>query len=282
MKKLLTTIILLIFISCTTEDLEKEVIPEEIVTEEDQEIIEEKEDEEEIIEEKDIVSPSLSWKKITYKTYKKQPYSTELLAFENEGIISQIKENLGIKKYLGGNYNFIKETLISGQTMTTNYYYTKDTLNNTVKIEVDTITYPKYISHDELNNRKQNLDNNIIFEFLEEKDSEFKYLRHITKKTNIFLNQTEKKEIYYYDISSTNVYIYKEGNTKQLTVEAGTFYANEYSIIGRNKENNERVGSGISTVFYHDDFIIQELNSITPFLSYTNKKELSDIEYLTK
>ncbi len=277
MKKLVLLLVLIMSISCSDENIEPEIIPvEPIITEPD-------------IEELEKANPVLSWKKLTYHTFKKDHSQRDnLFAFQKDYFKTEVKENLGIVKYNSFNYNFIKTTIkdqdkrpkdIEVPFITESYLYSRDSLNYTITIAIDTIYNNRIIDQ-----RILDRDPNIQYFLLEENPAEFKYIysRHETSKQVNYLKSKKNDEFFLTELNrKLDLKIINKGVDKRISTPAGEFNAQEFSLIGRDRETEEREGEGESLHYYYEDFILQEFESTIARISYVRKKELTAIEYLS-
>lgn len=231
-------------------------------------------------------NPKLKWKKLVYKNFKKEALQNDSVIFDKNGFLSEIKEFMGVRNLEEKNYNLIKQTFFYTRTpdlydsiSSVNYFYARDSSDYTIKINIDTIDVNQIgfncISFS--NVVANNTDDKVKYELLDSVSC--LYRRSKIERYKSFLKSNFEEVVL--DNFTTNLeqVITSKGSLKSISTDAGVFESNEYLIIGRNPNTNERIGEGESTLYYHEDFLVQEFISVIYKLSYTHKKELVDIQY---
>lgn len=236
----------------------------------------------ESIDEEVYSHSKLKWKKLVYFDFKPIYSEGNTNSFEDEGELSLIKEFLGVVQIEEKNYSFIKETdytVDDPYLSQTRYYYSRDSLDYTINIEVDTIY--SSISNVECDRLEEIfIKNEIIHELVSSSEDDCGFERTTVKKSENFLKSDNNEVLLDVYLGGLKMYIVNNDRVKLVTTPVGNFESKDYSIIARDTLTNERSGLGESTMYYYEDVLIQEFMSIIYKLRYTHKRELVEIEYL--
>jgi len=256
------------FISCKNDDLE-DVIPDEssiLLSDQDEE--NSKEDTEEDSEPNTI---GLIWKKLTYKQYNRDyniNFPTDSVAFEKEGYISLIKENLGVVEFENNFYNYIHYNFpVTGFTISRAFnQYERDSLDYQINVRIDTLTVPNEI---------KNNTNTVTYNLIKQEGETYHYQRIERYKEPIAFN---RKEVII-QLETHDIYINLNQTDQNIQVPAGDFISDEYFIRGK-KTEEDKLREGVSIYYYsRDNFLVQFFHTFLNGKSYAFKEELIEIEY---